>query len=121
MGPCASRRQSRSVVRSGARATRRSKVVTPGSKTFGRDLHLFGDGNQRADLTVCGLRDQNLGTNRAGFDARGEVDVPSYDPVFRPFVRANIPHHHFAGVDANPHFDFWEAIAAIVGIDRRHR
>src|SRR5262245_27196325 len=91
-----------------------------GLNAFGRYLHRFGDGDEVTNRTAGSLGDQNLRSDCTGFDARREVDVPSYDTVFGPFIRANVAYHNFTRMNANAHFDFRQAIAAIVSIDLRH-
>src|SRR5262249_25028426 len=66
------------------------------------------------------LGDQHLTTHGVGLNTVGEVDMTPHDAVFGAFVRPDIAHHHFPGMDTNAHFHLGQALRAVLGVHPRH-
>ena len=64
------------------------------------------------DLLPRRLRDQDLAAGRVGLDARGEIHVAADHAIFHPLGRADIAHHHLAGMNADAHFDLGQVLLA---------
>ena len=62
--------------------------------------------HERFNLLTRRFGNQHLPADGIGLDTRRQVDGASHDAILGPDVGANIAHHHFAGIDANSHFDF---------------
>ncbi len=88
--------------------------------SLGPDLHLLADFEIGAHLSPGGVGNQDLTSSRIRLYARGEIHVTADNAILHTFGRADIAHHHRAGVNPDAHFYFGQILLPVLFVDDVH-